>query len=430
MLSRRTFLLSAAAAPLVWLPTSRAAPSEKLSLGFIGVGTMGRGHLNTFLGRDAVEVVAVCDVVKERLDSAGATVGKRYAERTKSGVYAGVRSYGDFRQLLEHKGLDAVVIATPDHWHAIPCLLAIKAGKHVYCEKPLTHNVAEGRAIADAVKSSKIVFQTGSQQRSEFRGYFRKAVEYVWNGRIGRLKRVRIGVGDPARPCDLPTQETPVGTDWDAWLGPAPERGYHSDLCPKGVHKHFPAWRLYQEYAGGILADMGAHHFDIAQWAMKMDAGGPFEVIPPGDPKRKSGLRFRYANGVEVIHNEFDAGKDGKPLRADCVFEGSDGIILVSRGGIQSLPEAILKEPLGDKAERVYPSSSHQANWLECIKSGKEPICTAETGHRSATICHLGNIGYRLGRRLRWDPAAERFVGDAAADKELTREPRAKWKLG
>jgi predicted dehydrogenase len=390
---------------------------------------MGRGHLNGFLGREAVEVVAVCDVVKERLESAAAMVGKKYADRTKAGAYSGVRSYGDFRKLLEHPGLDAVVIATPDHWHAIPCLLAAKAGKHIYCEKPLTHHVAEGRTIADAVKAAKIVFQTGSQQRSEFGGHFRKAVEYVWNGRIGKLKRIRIGVGEPARPCDLPTQEVPAGTDWDLWLGPAPERGYHEDLCPKGVHHHFPAWRKYQEYGGGQIADMGAHHFDIAQWAMKMDDSGPVEVIPPADPRKQSGLRFVYASGVEMIHNEFETGKDGKEMRADCVFEGSDGIILVSRGGISSLPDTILKEPLGANAEKVYPSSNHHSNWLACVKAGKDTICTAETGQRSATICHLGNIGYRLRRKLRWDPAAERFVDDPAADKELTREPRAKWKL-
>ena len=432
MLSRRSFLgtaSAAVAAPLVWPRTARAlAPSDKLTLGFIGVGTMGRGHLGGFLGREAVEVGAVCDVVQERLDSAAQMVETKYAGRKKSGQYAGVEKHTDFRKLLEHKGLDAVVIATPDHWHAIPCVAAAKAKKHIYCEKPLTHHVAEGRRIADAAAAAKVIFQTGSQQRSEFGGHFRKAVEYVWNGRIGKLKTVRIGVGGPAVPCNLPAQEVPKGTDWDLWLGPAPERGYHEELCPKGVHKHFPAWRNYQEYAGGGLADMGAHHFDIAQWAMKTDDSGPVEVIPPADAKATSGLRFVYASGVEVIHNQFEKGKDGKEVRADCVFEGTDGIILVSRDGIRSLPDAILKEKLGDKAERVYDSTNHHANWLDCIKSGKPTICPAEVGHRSATICHLGNIGYRLGRKLKWDPKKEQFVDDAAADKELVREPRAKWK--
>jgi predicted dehydrogenase len=433
MLSRRSFLTSAAAAavaPTMFARSARTgAANEKLTLGFIGVGTMGRGHLGGFLGRPEVEVVAVCDVVKERLDNAKATVEKRYAGRTKSGTFAGCKGYGDFRELLARKDIDAVVIATPDHWHAIPAVHAARAGKHIYCEKPLTQNLADGRWIVGEVKKAKVVFQTGSQQRSEFGGHFRKAVEYVWNGRIGTLKTVRIGVGGPAKPCDLPAQEAPAGTDWDFWLGPAPERGYNEVLCPKGVHSHFPAWRNYQEYAGGALADMGAHHFDIAQWAMHMDGSGPVEVIPPADPKTGKGLRFVYASGVVMIHDEFEKDpKTGKEVRADCVFEGTDGTILVSRGGISSLPESILKEPLGETARRVYPSSDHKRNWLECVKAGKETICPAEVGHRSASICHLGNIGYRLGRKLRWDPAKERFVGDAAADKELSREPRPKWK--
>ena len=430
MLSRRTFMKSAAvaAAPLVWVKSGRAAPSDKLAVGFIGVGTMGRGHLNGFLGRDGVEVVAVCDVVQERTDAAVEAVGKKYAGRAKSGNAAPVAAYADFHKLLAHKGLDAVVIATPDHWHAIPCLAAAAAGKHIYCEKPLTHHVSEGREIADAVAAAKVTFQTGSQQRSEFGGHFRKAVEYVWNGRIGKLHTIRIGVGGPAVPCDLPTQEVPAGTDWDRWNGPSPERGYNEVLCPKGVHKGFPAWRKYQEYGGGQIADMGAHHFDIAQWAMKMDGGGPVQILPPADRKAVRGLKYVYASGVVMIHDEFVKGADGKEIHADCVFEGSDGMILVSRGGITSLPDSILKEPLGEKAERVYAASNHHANWLDCIKTGKPTICTAETGQRSATICHLGNIGYRLGRKLTWDPVKERFVGDAAADKELTRTPRPQWK--
>ena len=430
MLTRRRFLAASAAAPFVYVKQARAAAAnERLALGFIGMGTMNRGHLNGFLGRKEVEVVAVCDVVKERLDNAKEAVEKKYAERIKSGDYKGVAAYADFRKLIDHKGLDAVVIATPDHWHAMPCILAARAGKHVYCEKPLTHNVAEGRQIAQEVAKAKVIFQTGSQQRSEFGGHFRKAVEYVWNGRIGKLKTVRIGVGGPSRPCDLPKEEAPEGTDWDAWLGPAPERPYHHELCPKGVHGHFPNWRMYQEYAGGQVGDMGAHHFDIAQWAMHMDGSGPVEIVPPEKAKADRGLKFLYASGVVMIHNEFEKDKDGKEIKADCVFEGTEGTILVSRGGISSLPDTILKEPLGEKDQRVYPSSSHHGNWLDCIKTGKPTICTPEIGHRSATICHLGNIGYHLGRKLKWNPEKEQFVDDAAANKELSREPRAKWKL-
>jgi predicted dehydrogenase len=425
MFSRRTFLKSAAAAsvlPVIGPRSALAAANERITLGFIGVGTMGRYHLGALLGRSDVEVISVCDVVRERLDHAVKQVENRYADRPASGKYAGVKAFGDFRELLEQPGLDAVVIATPDHWHTIPCLLAARAGKHIYCEKPLTHNVAEGRRLVDEVHRSKVVFQTGSQQRSEFGGHFRKAVEYVWNGRIGQVKTVRIGVGGPARPCDLPAQETPPGTDWEMWLGPAPAREYNDELCPRGVHSHFPAWRNYQEYAGGAVADMGAHHFDIAQWALGTDTSGPVEVVPPHDPGAEHGLRFLYANGVEMIHNEFEG-----EFRADCVFEGSDGTILVSRDGISSRPESIVNEPLGDGARRAAPSSNHHENWLNAIREQTPTICPVEVGHRSATICHLANIGYRLRRPLKWDPLKESFVGDAEADALLTRAARGEW---
>lgn len=425
MSTRRTFLQAAAAATTISVLSGRssfAAANDRMAIGFIGVGTMGRGHLGGFLGRNDVEVVAISDVVQERIDSAVEQVNNKYAERTKSGEFKGVKSYGDFRELLAHPGLDAVVISTPDHWHAIPCILAARAGKHIYCEKPLTNNVAEGRRIVEEVKKGKVTFQTGSQQRSEFGNNFRNAVEYIWNGRIGKLKTIRIGVGGPAKPCDLAAETAPVGTNWDMWLGPAPQREYNEVLCPKGVHKHFPAWRNYQEFGGGAIADMGAHHFDIAQWAMEMDGSGPVEVIPPDDRKKESGLRFVYASGIEMIHNEFEGD-----VKADCVFEGTDGTILVSRGTLGSKTGNLFSEPLPENARRVTPSSNHHANWLEAIRSGHDAICTAETGHRSATVCHLGNIGYRLGRKLKWDPSKEEFSGDAEANKHLSREARGEW---
>jgi predicted dehydrogenase len=418
--SRRQFLRSAAATglagPLLLSRPSRAAAGDRITLGFIGVGTMGRGHLGGFLGRGEVQVVAVCDVVAERRLSAQKTVEDRYAKE-KKGDFKGCQVYTDFRELLARKDIDAVVIATPDHWHAIPCVQAARAGKDIYCEKPLTHHIAEGRAIVDAVKKHKVIFQTGSQQRSEFGGRFRLAVELVRNGRIGEVKTVRIGVGGPAVPCKLPEQPVPEGTDWDLWLGPAPKRGYHEELCPRGVHKHFPAWRRYREYAGGSLADMGAHHFDIAQWALAMDNSGPVQIEPPA--KGDTGLKFTYANGVVMFH--------GGP--ADCVFEGTNGTILVSRGKIETKPEGILKQPIGEKDWRAYPSTDHRRNWLECIKGRKEPICTAEIGHRSATVCHLGNIGYWLRRPLKWDPAREQFVGDEEANRLTTRAGREPWRL-
>lgn len=427
MSTRRTFLQTAAVAgvlPLIARPAKAKPASDKITLGFIGVGTMGRGHLGGFLNRKDVEVLAVSDVVKERRDLAKEMIDKKYADRVKSGEFKGAQSFNDFRELLAVPGLDAVVIATPDHWHAIPSVLAARAGKHIYCEKPLTQNLADGRWIVNEVTKAKVAFQTGSQQRSEFDNRFRSAVEAIWNGRIGKLKTIRIGVGGPAKPCDLPTEPIPAGTDWDTWLGPAPERGYNEILCPKGIHKGFPAWREYQEYAGGQIADMGAHHFDIAQWAMKRDDSGPRQIIPPTDPMKKSGLIFEYDDGIRMFHNEFEGNR-----RSDCVFEGTDGWIAVSRGSLEASKVEILKDPYPANAERVMPSTNHKSNWLDAIREKKATICTAEIGQRSASICHLGNIGYRLGRKLTWDAKTEQFVNDVGANKELSREPRAKWKI-
>lgn len=427
MLTRRRLLHVAAITACSTLRRStpaRAAANDRLTIGFIGVGTMGRSHLNGFLGRGDVEVVAICDVVEERTRSAVEMVEGRYADRKKSGQFLGVKRFVDFRDLLAVPGVDAVVIATPDHWHVQAAILAARAGKHIYCEKPLTHTIAEGRQLVNEVAQGKVVFQTGSQQRSEFGGHFRRAVELIWNGRIGVVRRVRIGVGGAAKPCDLPAQEAPVGTDWERWLGPAPARAYNEVLCPRGVHGHFPAWRNYQEYAGGALADMGAHHFDIAQWALQMDASGPVEVVPPETPTADAGLRFRYANGVEMIHNVFEGD-----LKADCVFEGTEGTILVSRSGIRSLPESLAMQPLPANARQVPESDNHHQNWLDAIRSDGTPLCPAEVGHRSASICHLANIGYRLRRPLQWNPDRERFINDADADRHLSRTPRDGWDL-
>ena len=423
-LSRRQFLRAGAASPValglagpLLADEPRKTPtSERLTLGFIGMGVMTRGHLGAFLNMKDVQVVAVCDVVAERRDHARQMVEKKYGEG-KKGEYKGCDAYTDFRKIIERKDIDAVVIGTPDHWHAIPCILAAQAKKDIYCEKPLTHNIAEGRRIAEAVAKNNIIFQTGSQQRSEFNNHFRLAVELVRNGRIGKVKTIRIGVGGPAKPCDLKGEPVPEGTDWDFWLGPAPEREYNEILCPQGLHKHFPAWRNYQEFAGGQVADMGAHHFDIAQWALDMDGSGPVEIHPP--EKGDKCLRLVYANGVEMIHGG----------ETDCVFVGETGTIRASRGKVESDPAEIVKTPIGEREWHAYPSNNHKRNWVECVRSRKAPICPAEVGHRTATVCHLVNIGYRLRKQqLRWDPVKERF-DDAEANELIGREPRAKWKI-
>lgn len=420
--NRRTFVRTLAVGGLatVALPRTGSAhdgPNDRLTVGVIGVGTMGRGHLGALGGMTDVQVVAVSDVVAERRANAKASVEKRYAEQRDKPNFQGCTAYADFRELLARKDIDAVLIATPDHWHALPCVLAARAGKHIYCEKPLTRTVAEGRRVVEAVAKAKVTFQTGSQQRSEYGGKFRTAVELVRNGRIGTVKTVLVGVGGPGIACDLPTQDVPPGTDWAMWVGPAEMRGYHEELCPKGVHRHFPAWRKYREYANGTLADMGAHHFDIAQWGLDMDASGPVKFDPPADPKAVTGMRFTYANGIEMIHG----GPNGT------TFQGTDGTIYVDRDVLKSTPESILKDPLGDKAKRVYHATNHLRNWVECIRTKKDTICPAEVGHRTATVCLVANLGYRLRRPLTWDPARERFVNDAEADALLDPPLREPW---
>lgn len=427
-LTRRRFLQSAAATSVLSTPLAGAvrassAANDRITLGLIGMGRINNSHLRTFTGFDDVQIVAACDCVGSRLDHYSAMIDDIYAKKKKSGTHKGVAKHRDFRELIARDDIDAVVIGTPDHWHAIPSIMACNAGKDVYCEKPLSLTIEEGRAMVNAARKNKRVFQTGSQQRSEFDGRFRLAAELVRNGRIGDLLTIHVGVGAPNRPCDLPTQPTPKDTDWDRWLGSAPWRGFNEILCPIGVHNHFPDWRLYREYAGGKLADMGAHHFDIAQWALGMDDSGPVEVIPPKDPNALSGLRFVYANGVEMVHG----GPGGT------TFTGTTGLIQVNRPELVTVPEEIAAEPVGEGEIRLENTGgaggSHKRNWINCIRSRKKPIADVEIGHRTATICHLANIAYELRRNLNWDPKKEQFVGDAEANARISRERRGEWML-
>jgi predicted dehydrogenase len=303
-LTRRGFLQAAAtalAAP-AFVPASalgrdgKTAASERITVGFIGCGKMANDyHLSTLLSFGDVQAVAVCEVDRNRREHAKQRVEKAYQGKSE---YKGCAAYSDFRELLARKDIDAVCIATPEHWHAIPIIEACKAGKDVYCEKPMTLTLAEAKRCLDAVRKHERVFQTGSQQRSSVFGPFRKAAEIVRSGRLGKIQTVTVGVGGPSRWCDLPAETAEPGLDWDVWLGPAPMRPYHSALSPRGVHNHFPAWRSYREYAGGGHSDMGAHHYDIAQWCLGMDESGPVEIIPPDDPKATTSVRYVYANAV------------------------------------------------------------------------------------------------------------------------------------
>lgn len=371
-------------------------PSEQITMGLIGMGIRGRSVMNRyFLGTPLVRILGVCDVDRNRREHFKEVIDKRQGNQD-------CVSYLDYRELLERQDIDAVMIATPDHWHVTQCLHATAAGKDIYCEKPLTHTLAEGKLLIDAVAKHQRVFQTGSQQRTEFGQRFVKAVEYIRSGRLGELLSVHVGVGDPPKPCDLGKEKMEPGLDWDRWLGPAPMRPYHSVLSPRGIIKHYPKWRHYNEYAGGGLADMGAHHFDIVQWALGEDAGGPVEALPPAVGTEMRGVRLRYANGLMVTH--------GGPSGA--TFIGTKGMIQVNRGRITSFPSKILKTPLDESDFHIPRHKNHGTDWLECIKSRRAPTCTAEIGARSAAVCHLANLAYHHGKPVRWDPVAWKFADD------------------
>ncbi len=423
-LNRRQFLRATSLATLTapfLLHTTRAAsgrkgPNDRIIIGVIGTGKQGRYLTNNFLAMPNTQVVAVSDVDTTRRESTRKMVDEFYTIKGNKEL-TGCVSYKDFKELLARKDIDAVVIAAPDHWHAYIAIAACKAGKDIYCEKPLSLTIHEARAMVNAARKYDRVFQTGSMQRSS--SEFRKACELVRNNRLGKIKQVIVDVGPPSVPCDLPEETMEPGLNWDLWLGPSPQRPYNSVLSPRGVHDHFPNWRNYREYSGGMMTDWGAHHFDIAQWGLGMDDSGPVEIIPPEDPKATRGVRYLYANGVEMIH-----GDSGGVL-----FIGTEGKILVNRGKFEATPAALGEEPLGDNAIRLYKSYSHTKDFLDCMRSRKKPICDVEIGCRSATVCHLGNLAYWNHRRLRWDPVKEQFIGDKQANEWLDRPKRAPWKV-
>jgi predicted dehydrogenase len=432
-INRRDFIrkaaVTAAAVPII-VPRpalgdeKKAAASDRITLGFIGVGMQNRGHLRHFLNQNDVQILAVCDVDTTRRESAKEMVEKRYGEQQKNGQYKGCAAYTDFRELLSRKDIDAVVIATPDHWHAIPVLEACKAGKDIYCEKPLSLTIHEAKAMIEAVRKYNRVFQTGSQQRSS--PEFRVACELVRNGRIGKVQNVYVNVGGPSKWCDLPEEQLEPGLDWERWLGQAPKRPYNSVLSPRGIPRGFPNWRAYREYSGGQMTDWGAHHFDIVQWALGMDDSGPVEISPPDDPKAQRGVRFVYGNGVVVIHgSEYEPRKRVNGI----AFIGTEGRIFVNRGYKRSEPEQIIQQTLSEKEVHLYQSPGHHRDWLNCVRSRKKPICDVEIGARSVTVCHLGNLAYWNHRKLHWDPKEWQFVNDAEANTWLDRERRQPYQL-
>ncbi len=371
--------------------------SDRVSIGFIGVGGMGSGHLGGYARNPKYPAVAICDVDASRREEAARGVGPECGK------------HNDYRELLDRKDVDAVVIAVPDHWHALAAVHACEAGKDVYCEKPLSLTIAQARAMANAARRYGRVFQTGSQQRSS--GEFLKACELVRSGRIGKVHTVLVNVWGTSRPCTLPAEETPAGMDWDRWIGPAPWRPFSKGLHPFN-------WRGYRDFSGGMMTDWGAHHLDIAQWGLGMDGSGPVEILPPGG---KNHVTYRYQSGVIVRCGEL--GVNGVQ------FAGDGGKITVNRGYFHAEPEDAAAEPLGPGEVRLYHSPGHHEDWRQCIWSRERPIADVEIGARSVTVCHLGNIAIWLGRKLRWDPLKEEIVGDAEAARWLDRPMRAPYHL-
>jgi predicted dehydrogenase len=416
--TRRKFLKASAAtaaAPYVITSTAlgangRPPASERITFGFIGIGGMGNGNMGSFIGFPEVQGVAVCDVDTKKRNAAQAKVEKKYSHEKESGNYKGCDAYLDFRELTARTDIDAVMIATPDHWHALPAIDAAKNGKDIYSEKPMSLTIGEGRAMVNAVRRYGRVFQVGSQQRSS--SNFRFACEMVQSGRIGKVHTVYVSVGGPSKDCYLPAEPVPEGLDWDRWIGPAPWRPYNKRIHPF-------SWRSFRDFSGGGMTDWGAHHFDIAQWGLGMQYSGPVEIIPP-DGKDVKYLTYKYANGVTLYHR---GGSKG------IKFFGTDGWVEVSRGYLKTFPEELKDTPTQPGEVHLYESKNHRGNLLDCIKSRKKTICDVEIGCRSVTVCHLGNLAYWLKRPLKWNPDKEEFINDPEANRWLDRPKRGEWKL-
>jgi predicted dehydrogenase len=397
------------------------APSNRITLGCIGVGRQGIGDMKGFMGLRQTQVVAVCDVDSKRTDYAKQLVEKQYGP--------GCATYKDFRELISNDYVDAVSIVTPDHWHALPAIEAAKAGKDIFLEKPLTLTIQEGRILSDTLRRYKRIFQVGSQQRSDTR--FRQACELVRNGRIGKVHTVKVAFGtDPATGPE-PPMPIPDNLDYDLWLGPAPWTAYtEKRVHPKSGYGR-PGWLRIAAYGAGMITGWGAHHNDIAQWGMGTEYTGPIEIQGQAEYPKDGlwdvhgdfSIEYTYANGVKVICT------DNKKSKQGVVFEGTEGWVYVRRGFIDANPKSLLTSTIGPDEIRLYKSNNHKANFLECIKSRAETVAPVEIGHRSCTVCLLGEIAMRLGRKLKWNPDTEQFIGDEQANRMLWRPMRSPWRL-
>ena len=437
-MNRRQFLnLAPAIIPGSALGLNGAvAPSNRIPLAIIGTGNQGFNDLKMFLRDERVQITAVCDVNRESpgywdggiagREPARNWIEWHYAREKRAGTYKGCTAYDDFRQVLDRKDIDAVHIAIPDHWHGVAVVAAAKAGKDIYGQKPLGLTIGEGRAMANAVKKHNRIFQCGSQQRSDVR--FRKACEIVRNGQLGKLLSVTCGlpggIPDYGKTADRQDPEpVPEGFNYDMWLGPAPEAPYAPGRC----HVNF-RWIL--EYSGGQITDWGGHHPDIAQWGMGTELTGPVAIKNGQAQWAKEKLyntatdftfEAVYANGVTL--------KVSSRERQGVRFQGTDGWVWVNRGAIEASPQTLLDYTPGPNDVNLYRSIDHYRNFIDCVISRKEPIAPIEQAHRSISIAHLGNISLRVGRDIRWDPQAEKIIGDDTANSMISRTLRKPWTL-
>jgi len=395
------------------------SPNERPKIALIGSGGMGTGDARN--AKRLADIVAVCDVDQARVDRAL----ERLQDKGKK-----IDTYNDFRKLLERDDIHAIINGTPDHWHSLINIGAARAGMDIYSEKPLTLTIDEGLHVIKAVRDNKVVLQTGTQQRSSER--FRLACELVRNGRLGKLKEVTVWLPAGVRGGPFETKPVPDGLDWDYWQGPAPAAEYVPERC----HTTFRNW---YEYSGGTMTDWGAHHMDIGYWAIGLPAptsieGERLSEPVPGGYNAISDykVKFTYPNGVVFNVNTtqddspFGAVVNPDGQRNGIRFEGADGWIWVNRSEIKASDRDLLRAPLPEDAERLYASNDHMGNFIDCMRSRKDPICSVETGHLSATVCHLGAITLRTKRALTWDPDAVRFTGEHAeeANTYIAREMR------
>lgn len=429
-LNRRSFLRQSgsalgimAASPLI-LPSrvlgkdGETAPSERVTMGFIGLGTMGYGHLfgeawtylpGGYIARKDVQVLAVSDVWRNKMNDIREKINRTYADQAATSGYQSCEAYGHFRDLLAREDIDAVMITTPIHWHATMSIMAAEAGKDVYCEKPTAVTVQESQAMVKAFRKNNRIFQAGTQQRSEYEGKFRTACEYIRSGRIGKMQNIYAfreggGVIWPVESGEA--QPIPDGFDWDLWLGPAPKIPFQGR-----ADAHLFGY-------GGI--NWGQHHYDIVQWALDADRTGPVELYLD-----EGSAAYRYANGVTVYGRPYPGQQIGET--GGGWFIGTEGKIGVDRENLVSDPPNILEKPLGKDDVHLYKSESHSGNFLECIKTRKQPICGIETAHRAASVMLLGGIVQQLQRPLHWDPKKEQFIDDDEANQLLTISKREPW---